>query len=76
MHSVVEAGSAYSVIPAQSPLLAPHWPGMAAQLVQRNRLARLLFGEILINDERVAAKKPRPELAGSFPARLSMAIEQ
>ena len=29
MHAVVEAGSAYSVTPAQSPLLAPHWPGMA-----------------------------------------------
>jgi hypothetical protein len=33
---------------------------------QRNRLARLLFDEVVINDERVAAVKPRPELAGFF----------
>ena len=33
---------------------------------QRNRLTRLLFEEILINDEQVAAVKLRPELAGFF----------
>lgn len=38
----------------------------AALPEQRNRLARLLFEEIVINDEQVAAVKPRPELAGFF----------
>jgi hypothetical protein len=38
----------------------------AARPEQRNRLARLLFDEVVINDERVAAVKPRPELAGFF----------
>ena len=33
---------------------------------QRNRLARLIFEEIVINDNRVVAMKPRPELAGFF----------
>jgi DNA invertase Pin-like site-specific DNA recombinase len=39
---------------------------VAAQPEQRNRLARLLFEEVVINDDRVAAVKPRPELAGFF----------
>ena len=38
----------------------------AALPEQRNRLARLLFEEVVINDEQVAAVKPRPELAGFF----------
>lgn len=38
----------------------------AAQPEQRNHLARLLFEEILINDVRVGAVKPRPERAGFF----------
>lgn len=33
---------------------------------QRNRMARLLFEEVVINDERVMAVKPRPELAAFF----------
>ncbi len=33
---------------------------------QRNRLARLVFEEVVINDDRVTAVKPRPELAGFF----------
>jgi hypothetical protein len=40
--------------------------GAAAWPEQRNRLARLLFDEVVINDERVTAVKPRPELAGFF----------
>lgn len=44
--------------------LATAWA--IAQPEHRNRLARLLFEEIVINDERVAAVKPRPELAGFF----------
>jgi site-specific DNA recombinase len=38
----------------------------AATPEQRNRLARLLFEEIVIDDNRVVAVKPRPELAGFF----------
>ena len=38
----------------------------AASSEQRNRLTRLLFEEIVIDDKRVAAVKPRPELAGFF----------
>jgi hypothetical protein len=37
-----------------------------AQLERHNPLARLLFGEIVINDDRVVAVKPRPDLAGFF----------
>ena len=37
----------------------------AARHEQRNRLARLLFDEVVINDERVTAVKPRPELPDS-----------
>lgn len=33
---------------------------------QRNRLARLLFEEVVIDNEKVVAVKPRPELAGFF----------
>ena len=33
---------------------------------QRNRLARLILEGVVINDDRVAAMKPRPELAGFF----------
>ncbi len=33
---------------------------------QRNQMARVLFEEVVINDERVTAVKPRPELAGFF----------
>ncbi|MDP9375263.1 MAG: recombinase family protein [Chloroflexota bacterium] len=33
---------------------------------QRNRLARLVFEEVVIENERVTAVKPRPELAGFF----------
>ncbi len=33
---------------------------------QRNRLARLIFEEVVIDDERVMAVKPRPELAAFF----------
>lgn len=33
---------------------------------QRNRLARLLFEEVVIEDGRIVAVKPRPELAGFF----------
>lgn len=33
---------------------------------QRNRLARMVFEEVRIEDERVVAVKPRPELAGFF----------
>jgi hypothetical protein len=39
--------------------------GAAAWPEQRNRLARLLFDEVVINDERVTAVKPRPELPDS-----------
>jgi hypothetical protein len=38
----------------------------AATPEQRNRLARLLFEEIVIDDNRIVAVKPRPELAGFF----------
>jgi hypothetical protein len=38
----------------------------AALPEQRNRLAGLLFDDLVINDERVAAVKPQPELAGFF----------
>jgi hypothetical protein len=38
----------------------------AATPEQRNRLARLLFEEIIIDDNRVVAVKPRPELARFF----------
>ncbi len=44
---------------------APGGRGRASQ-EQRNRLARLVFEEVVINDDRVAAVKPRPELAGFF----------
>jgi site-specific DNA recombinase len=37
-----------------------------AQPEQRNRLARLLFEEIVILDKQVAALLPRPDLAGFF----------
>jgi hypothetical protein len=33
---------------------------------QRNRLARLLFEEVVINENQVVSVKPRPELAGFF----------
>lgn len=33
---------------------------------QRNQLARLVFDEVIIKDDRVAAVKPRPELASFF----------
>ena len=33
---------------------------------QRNRLARAIFEEVVINDDRSSAVKPRPELAGFF----------
>jgi len=37
-----------------------------ANQVERNRIARVLFEEVVINDNRVVAVKPRPELAGFF----------
>lgn len=33
---------------------------------QRNRLARLIFEEVVISDAQVVEVKPRPELAGFF----------
>jgi site-specific DNA recombinase len=38
----------------------------AARPEQRNRMARLLFEEVLVNSKRIEAVKPRPELAGFF----------
>ena len=37
-----------------------------AEPTQRNRLAKLLFEEVIVHSERGAAVKPRPELAGFF----------
>jgi hypothetical protein len=37
-----------------------------AHPAQRNRMAQLLFGEVVVNGNRVEAVKPRPELAGFF----------
>jgi len=37
-----------------------------AEPTQRNRLAKLLFEEVILQSERDAAVKPRPELAGFF----------
>jgi hypothetical protein len=38
----------------------------AASPAQRNRLARLLFEEVVVQSKAVIAVKPRPELAGFF----------
>jgi hypothetical protein len=37
-----------------------------AEPTQRNKLAKLLFEEVVVHSERGAAVKPRPELAGFF----------
>jgi hypothetical protein len=38
----------------------------AATQEQRNRLARLLFEEVVVQDKSVMKVKPRPELSGFF----------